>query len=380
MFAVMVTSFVLLGMPMAAMGVAWPSAADDLGRALADLGLITFAYGAGYTVSTLATGELTRRFSTGPLLVFAAFAAAASLAAFALTSTWAVFLVAGFIVGIAGGLLDAGVNAYVAVHRGTRSMGIVHSGFGVGSALGPLFVTVLLALGASWRIAFGTLAGADLALAVAYIATVSAIEPSAERAGRRPSIGNNRLILTLSMLVFFLYAGVAGGTGAWAYSLLTEGRGIATGVAGIAVAGYWGGMTAARMALGVFGDRVDPNRALTASGIGTIACLVLLWVAPTPWLGIVGLVASGFAHGSVFPLEVLLTPGRFGDEFTPWAVGYEIAGANIGVAVLSGALGILVGRWGITAVAPALVVLAVLLWAMIEMLRVRSTQRSAVTG
>ena len=76
MFAVMAASFVLLGMPMAAMGVAWPTAADDLGRALADLGFITFAYGAGYTVSTLASGELTRRFSTGPILVFAALAAA----------------------------------------------------------------------------------------------------------------------------------------------------------------------------------------------------------------------------------------------------------------------------------------------------------------
>ena len=376
----MVASFVLLGMPMAAMGVAWPSAADNLGRTLADLGLVTFAYGAGYTVSTPALGELTRRFSTGPLLVAAAFIAAGSLAAFAFTSTWAVFLVAGFTVGIGGGFLDAGVNAYVAVHRGARSMGIVHTGFGVGSALGPLFVTALLALGASWRIAFGSLAVADLVIAVAYLATVSAIEPSADRGGQRPSIGHNRLTLALSMLVFFLYAGVAGGTGAWAYSLLTEGRGIATGIAGLAVAAYWGGMTAARMVLGVLGNRVDPNRALTASGIGTIACLVLLWLAPTPWLGIAGLVASGFAHGSVFPLEVLLTPGRFGDAFTPWAVGYEIAGANIGVAVLSGALGILVGNWGISAVAPALVILAVALWVVIEMLRIRTTQMAAINS
>jgi fucose permease len=379
-FAVMVSSFVLLGMPMAAMGIAWPSAADDLGRSLADLGLITFAYGAGYTASTLALGELTRRFSTGPLLVFAAFAAAASLAAFAVTSVWVVFLAAGFTVGIAGGLLDAGVNAYVAVHRGVRSMGIVHTGFGVGSALGPLFVAALLALGASWRIAFGTLAAADLVLALAYLATVGAIEPSTERTGSRPSAGGNRMILALSMLVFFLYAGVAGGTGAWAYSLFTEGRGVSTGIAGVAVAAYWGGMTAARLALGVFGDRVDPNRVLTASGFGTIVCLGLLWLAPTPWLGIAGLVASGLAHGAVFPLEVLLTPGRFGGAFTPWAVGYEIAGANIGVAVLSGTLGLIVGRWGISAVAPALFVLAVALWAAIEMLRVRSTDRAAVTG
>ena len=105
----MAASFVLLGMPIAAIGVAWPSAADDLGRPLADLGLITFAYGAGYTVSTLANGELTRRFTAGPLLVVAAFASSLSLAAFALSSTWVLFLGAGFMLGLAGGMLDSGV-------------------------------------------------------------------------------------------------------------------------------------------------------------------------------------------------------------------------------------------------------------------------------
>ena len=372
----MTASFVLLGTPVAAMGVAWPSAADDLGRTLADLGFITFVYGAGYTLSTLASGELTRRFSTGPLLVSASLAAAASLAVFASSSTWSLFLVAGFMLGLAGGLLDAGVNAYVAVHRGARSMGIIHTGFGVGSTLGPLLVTFLIAVGWSWRSAFGALAVAELVLAGAFVATVSAIEANEREGGRRPSLGNNSLVLGLSLAVFFLYAGVAASTGAWAYSLLTEGRGIGTGVAGVAVAAYWGGVTAGRVSLGVFGNRIEPNRVLTMSAIGTVASLAVLWIAPTPWLGIVGLVASGLSHGFVFPLEVLLTPHRFGAAFTPWAVGYEIAAANVGVAVLSGTIGLLVGEWGISVVAPALLGLALLLWAAIEILRVQSASSS----
>ena len=378
MFAVMAASFVLLGMPMAAMGVAWPSAADDLGRVLADLGFITFAYGAGYTVSTLASGELTRRFSTGPLLVAASLAAAASLAVFATSSAWFPFLVAAFMVGLAGGLLDAGVNTYVAVHRGARAMGIIHTGFGIGSTLGPLLVTLLISVGWSWRVAFLALAVAELILALAFMATVNALESNERESGPRPSVGQYGLVLALSLTVFFLYAGIAAGTGAWSYSLLTEGRGISTGVAGVAVAAYWGGVTAGRAALGIFGNRIEPNRMLTMSAIGTVASLALLWIAPTPWLGIVGLVASGLSHGFVFPLEVLLTPQRFGAGFTPWAVGYEIAAANVGVAVLSGGIGLLVGAMGIGIVAPALVVLAVLLWAAIETLRIQSIPRSAI--
>lgn len=375
----MTASFVLLGMPMAAMGVAWPTAANDLGRTLADLGLITFAYGAGYTVSTLASGELTRRFSTGPLLVAASIAAAVSLAILATSSAWIPFLTAGFTVGLAGGLLDAGVNAYVAVHRGARAMGIIHTGFGVGATLGPLLVTVLISLGWSWRVAFGVLGAAEIVLAIAFIATVSAIEANPRESGSRPSVGDNGIVLVLSLAVFFLYAGIAAGTGAWSYSLLTEGRGINTGVAGVAVAAYWGGVTAGRVALGVFGNRIEPNRVLTMSALGTVGSLGLLWIAPTPWLGIVGLVASGLSHGFVFPLEVLLTPRRFGAGFTPWAVGYEIAAANVGVAVLSGAIGLLVGAMGIGIVAPALFGLALLLWVAIELLRVRSMQPVAAS-
>ncbi|MEA3503354.1 MAG: MFS transporter, partial [Actinomycetota bacterium] len=158
----------------------------------------------------------------------------------------------------------------------------------------------------------------------------------------------------------------------WAYSLLTESRGIATGVVGIAVAGYWGALTVSRLALGVLGDRIDSNRALTASGVATVASLLVMWVAPTPWLGIAGLVISGFAHGSVFPLEILLTARRFGAAYTPWVVGYEIAAANVGVALVSGGIGILVSRWDVAVVAPALCVIAVLLLAAIEALRMRS--------
>ncbi|MCL1693877.1 MAG: MFS transporter [Actinomycetia bacterium] len=372
LFAVMATSFVLLGMPIAAMGVAWPSAAEDLGRTIGELGLVTFSYGAGYTVSTLVSGELTRRFTTGPLLVVAAFAAAGSLVVLTLTSIWAPFLGAMFLLGVAGGLLDSGVNAYVAVHRGARSMGIIHTGFGLGSAIGPLFVTVLLAAGLSWRIAFASLATADLLLAVAFVTTVGALDRTNRRSGDRPTVDGKGVILGLSVTVFFLYAGVAAGTGAWAFSLLTEGRGISTGIAGLAVAGYWGAMTVSRLALGILGDRIDPRRALTVSGTATVASLLVLWIASPPWLGLVALIFSGFAHGSVFPLEMLLTARRFGATYTPWAVGYEIAGANIGVAVVSGGIGLLVSRWDIAVVAPVLFLVSVMLLAAIEALRFRS--------
>lgn len=251
-------------------------------------------------------------------------------------------------------------------------MGIIHAGFGIGSALGPLFVTALLAAGASWRVAFGTLAAADLLLAVAFLATAGASGRVGNRRERRPTADGKGLIVALSVIVFFLYAGVAVGTGAWGFTLLTEGRGIGTAVVGITIAAYWGGMTLSRVALGVLGDRVDPDRILTVSAVATVLSLLVLWLAPTPWIGLIALVGSGVAHGAIFPLEMLLTARRFGAGYTPWAVGYEIAGANVGVALLSGGIGLLVGLWDVAIVAPSLLIIAVLLLAAIEALRIRS--------
>ncbi len=371
----MTASFVLLGMPMAAIGVAWPAVAGDLGRTLGELGLVTMAYGAGYTVATLASGELTRRFTTGPQLVASAVTAATSLAILATTSEWMVFLLAALLLGLAGGMLDAAVNSYVAVHRGARAMGIVHTGFGVGSAVGPLVVTALLAAGASWRLAFAALGAADLLLAVGFLAVIGALDRSNRRHEQRPSARGKRPVVALSVVVFFFYAGVAAGTGAWIFSFLTEARGVAPTVAGVAVAGYWAALTAARVALGVFGHRVRADHALTVSGVATVIMLFTVWVAPVPWLAITALVASGVAHGWVFPLEMVMTARRFGDAYTSWAVGYEIAGANVGVAVLLGGIGLLVTRFGVEAIGPTLVVLAVALLISIEALRVASTGR-----
>ena len=73
---------------------------------------------------------------------------------------------------------------------------------------------------------------------------------------------------------------------------------------------------------------------------------------------------------------MILTARRFGAAYTPWAVGYEIAGANVGVALVSGGIGLLVGRSDVAVVAPALFVTALLLLAAIEALRIRSTAQS----
>lgn len=373
--------FVFLGMPVAALGVAWPSIAEDMGKALSELGVVTVCFGAGYTVSTMATGRIAQRVALGRLLIAAAVTSGCGLALIAFSGGWIPFLLAVTLIGVTGGVIDAGTNTYVAIRRGSRAMGLLHAGFGIGTIIGPLFITVLLAAGASWRIAFAALALFQVGSVIGLWLFVRRVDVRGEdEDDSAVSTPLRSRTLLWSVLVFLLYAGVAAGTGAWAFTFLTEGRGISDATAGLVVTAYWAGFTGSRFVLSAVGERMTPNSLLTISGPATVTGLAVFWWAPTEAIGLAALVFTGFAHGPVFPLEVLLTPRRFGATQTATAVGYEIAAANVGAAIFPGFIGALVGTAGLDAIPIFLFLNSLLLWGAIRALRIVSNGRFRPVG
>lgn len=376
LLALSITTFAFLGMPKAAFGIAWPSVAGDLGRSIGDLGLVIAVYVIGYFLSSVATGGLSRRFQMGPPLMVAAGLATVSLIGYSVATSWVGLLVAAAGLGLAGGIIDAGVNAVVAVRHGARAMGMLHAGFGVGATLGPLMMTTLIETNSSWRFGFVMLAVGQGALALLFLKTQSrwdvVIDPVDSVRSARPG---RRGVMRGALVVFALYSGVEVGTGQWAYSLLTEGRGLSTAAAGLAVTAFWGALTLARLGLGLGGHRVAVHRLLGASSTLALVGVGALWLNPVSWAGPAGLVVVGFALGPIFPLQTTLTPSRVGVAYTPTAVGYQLAAATVGAVAIPGGLGILVSNLGLEVVGAVLVVTTILLAVSIEALR-----RSSSTG
>jgi len=370
LLAVSVAAFVALGMPKSAFGVAWPSVASDFGRPVADLGLVIAVYVVGYFIAAAATGWLTRRFSVGALLMFASALATLSLIGYATAPAWLWLLVAVIGLGLAGGVIDAGVNAVVAVHHGARAMGMLHAGFGIGATLGPLIMTTLIETDSSWRLGFVLLAVAQGVLALLYVRTRLEwnvrVDPADGSSTARP---DRRGQMWGALIMFALYAGVEVGTGQWAYTLLTEGRGMSTVAAGGAVTAFWAALTMSRLGLGVIGHRVSIHRLLWGSSVLVLIGAGMLWSNPTEWAGPAALVVMGLALGPIFPLQTTLTPNRVGAAFTPTAVGYQLAAATVGAAAIPGGLGLLVAQRGLEVVGFVLMVATVLLVGSIEMLR-----------
>ncbi len=356
------TGFVALGM-MEWVGVAWPSMRADLGRSLAELGLLLAVWSAGYFAGAALNGRLTHRVGAGPLLAGSTSVSAAALLAIAATPSWLGLLAATLALGWGGGLLDAGVNAFVATRGRAREMGLLHAAFGIGATLGPLVMAAAIQAPGSWRTAYGALGAAHVALAAGLWRTRDRWgEVPAGRAApppRRPAAW----LLVASLAVFFLYTGVEVAAGQWAFSLFTESRGMSNGPAGAWVAAYWGALTAGRLALGAVGDRVAPGAVVRGGLLLVLAGAALLWPAEPDWAAPLGLVVIGAGLAPVFPSLMLLTPGRLGPEFSNWAVGYQLAAASIGAAAVPGAVGVAVALAGLETLAPVLLVSGALLLA-----------------
>jgi len=378
-FAVYAFGFVLLGAGTNTFGVAWPSLADEMGRSIGELGYITLAYGAGYTLSSLLSGRMAARSKVSSLLISAAVTSTAALATLAISPKWIVFLLATMILGFAGGQIDSATNTYVAVRHGARAMGLIHGSFGVGAIIGPLLVTMLLYAGLSWRVAFGLLAAGQLLYASGLWRFTRSVDVPSGTAQPRETPGHLwSPTLVWSIAVFFIYAGVASGFGAWTFTFLTEERGMGDTTGGLVVTAYWIGFTSSRLLLGAVGNRIDPHRLLRASAMATIAGAAVFWWSPGMWVGILALLFAGFAHGPVFPLEMLLTAERFGGSLAAAVVGFEIAAANVGFASVPGFIGLFVDRFGLAIIPAVLLVAALVLWGAIEMLRASATRATAV--
>lgn len=350
------------------LGVAWPSIRADVGRPVAALGVLLVAQTTGYLLAAAANGALVARLGTGRLLVASAGVALLGFAAFTASGSWPALVLASAAIGAAAGMVDAGVNAHVAVHHGRRAMGLLHASFGIGATLGPLLVTGLIGSGVSWRSAYGLIAVVQAVLLGAFVVTRRAWRAAPveadEDAGGRPAPSRPGATAVLTLGSFFVYTGLEIATGQWAFSLLTEERGVGTTAAGLWVAAYWGGLTGGRLALAAAAHRVAPSTLLGTSAAGAVVGTAVLWL-DLSGTGAIGLPLIGVSLAAVFPTLVSLTPDRLGAARAAHAIGYQLAAAGVGAAALPGAVALVISTGGLGALGPSLAAMAVALTALL---------------
>lgn len=351
--AVALAAFIMLGLADGALGVAWPSIRAAFTRDISDLGLLLTFGSIGYLSASAGYGWLHPRLGTGVLLGMGGGLLFVGLGGIALSPEWGMVAVSAVCLGLGGGLIDTGMNAHAALVFNVASINLLHACYGLGATLGPLVITLSLVSTGAWRSGYAVMAATQVLVVAAIWARRSrwtGVEPDVSR--DRPVVPRRGQVWVM-MLLFFLYTGVEVATGQWAFTLLTEGRGMATAAAGTWVAVYWGGLTVGRLGFGILGDRLNPSLSLRGSMVVALVGLALLWVDPLG-LGVVGLPVAGLGFASVFPTLVALTPARIGRLRSTQSIGFQLAAANIGAAGVPWALGFVAAVLGVEALAPGL--------------------------
>jgi fucose permease len=356
--AVPLLSFLTLGMPAGALGVAWPFMRTSLAAPLAGLGLLLAAWTVAYFLASASTGSLTGRLGPSTLLISGCSLAAIGLFGLSIASQWWMVPAVTFLIGGGSGLIDATTNAQTSLHRSVGYMGWLHASWAVGAAIGPQLVTLSLTFSHSWRLAFAMMAVAFFGVGIVLVWRANDMPRSAAREAisRSPvseSWSLRRPVLLLAAL-FLMGGGLEATAGDWAYTQLTLGRGLATELASLATSLFWAGLGVGRVALGLLGNRISPTAILDGSVALTVFAALAFWLAPPAIAAFVALPLLGVAVSLFFPLLLSLTPQRVGTALTSHAIGYGLAAGNIGAGGLPAASGIVLQALGVTTLGPLL--------------------------
>jgi fucose permease len=369
--------FVALGLSTGLLGVAWPSFQETFILPLSAAGILLLAVTGGAVIAGSISGRLIVRLEAGWLLVLSSFLLTIGLVGQALAPSWALMIAIATVAGMGNGLIDSGLNIYIAQHHSGRVMNWLHACFGLGATLGPLVMTTVLDQELSWRVGYGVAAVIQILMMIGFLFTIkqwrsitAETEETAETTSRVGSSGRI-LLMWLSITLFFLYAGVEVTAGQWSFPFYTETRGVDLAVAGYWVSIYWGSLTIGRLLFGFIVNHMGAITTLRACLIGVILGTIA-FMLPANGLSFAGLALIGFAQAPIFPLLVSETPKRLGPALATRAIGYQVGAAGLGIATLPGLAGVIADNWGLTTIGPFMLIASILLFSLHELILHRS--------
>jgi fucose permease len=384
--------FVVLGLPDGMLGTAWPAMRHSFGQPVGDLGLILLVNTIGSVAVAAAVGRLIRRLGASAVLAIAGSCAALGGIGYAAAPGLWLILSVGPLVGAAAGMMDGGLNTVVALTGRPRLLNLLHGFYGIGTAIGPLLVTVAILTG-SWRPAYLVVAALNVVAAscwTIYRRSVPAPEASTAAAGANtagelgetaePTEGwsGRRVVavLTLGLVVFFVYTGLEVSAGQWETSYVRGHLGLSASAAGLASFGYWGALTAVRIGLAL---PAKPIRARTVIRYGLLLSIVgcaLIWWQPGPLVVVLAFALLGASLAGVFPALIAVTPQRIGAGRAQHAIAWQVGAAAAGGSGTSAFIGLLIDSTSLAVLGPAIVALSLVLffanWALTALAPIRS--------
>lgn len=382
-------AFIALGMPDGLLGVGWPSMRTGFQVPLDALGFFLFASTTGYLSASFASGFLLRKMGVGGLLAASCGLTGLALLSYTIVPAWWIMVLLGLFGGLGAGAIDAGLNTYVAANFTEGLMQWLHASYGIGVTLGPIIMTFGLASLNTWHFGYRVVAIFQIVLAITFFITMKMWGPKSKQNDSKEEKKITEYKTSyketlqqpevwLSMLLFVLYVGAEIGLGSWAYTFLTESRGIATKTAGFWAGSFYGLFTVGRILAGLYAKRLGVNKTILFGVGGAIVGAILLWWNPVSIVSLIGVVMIGFAIAPIFPALMSGTSARVSPKFAANTIGFQMMSAGIGGALLPTLMGIFARRISLETIPVFIFVLLVVLLAVYLISMKRTQQLSLV--
>jgi fucose permease len=340
--------------------------------------ILFFVNTGAYSLAGFYIGRLMTRFGSGSTLLTGVSLIAVCMFGIAASSVWVAVIAFTFVLGFGSGILDAGLNLYFATYHSARQMSWLHASFGLGITFGPLIMTFVLQQNLKWQTGYAIVGVTLIAIILMFALTrhqwrTEGFQTVENKPVRRAGFAETLAtpVVWFSMATFLVYVGTEIGIGQWAYTLLTESRAIAPGIAGLCVSIYWGAFTGGRILFGVVADRFEITRILRFAMLGMVAGTFLFWWNPASAVALLGLVVVGFAQAPIFPMFMSDTPQRVGAEHAENTISLQMGTIGIGTAILPSLLGTIGKNAGLEMMATSFVLMAVLVFIFHELTRIR---------
>lgn len=338
------------------------------------VGLLFFASAAGYLLSAISTGFLIAKLGQRWYLVTGTATFLLCCLLLALKLPFALVLFIRLFQGMATGILETGLNLFVAaLPNNTALLNSLHAFYGVGALVGPLIASTILALSWGWNTAFLTWMFLALPLLVGLLALFRH-QSSGAAHEEQTGEGENRLLAALklpvvwfAMLFLLFYVGVEVSLGSWGYTFLLENRHESDLLAGGIISGYWLGLTLGRFII----NRIAERLGLGLSGLmytcmgGIFLGILTAWLIPGVVASAVTFFLIGFSLGPIYPSTVALVPDIVPSRMVSSVMGFLIGLSILGVALfpwIAGTLAQYTGIWSLLPYSIGLTVTMLALW------------------
>ncbi|MBV9386524.1 MAG: MFS transporter [Chroococcidiopsidaceae cyanobacterium CP_BM_ER_R8_30] len=358
-------AFIAIGIAEGGLGVLLPSILQTYHLTPATVTALFLSQMTGYIIAAMTSSLLSSLMGLARMLLLAAIVLTSALIMYAITPHWFVMVACGILLGLGIGLIDAGINTFIAKQENANLMGMLHAFYGIGALSGPTLATTLLALEVDWRQVYLVVAGV---VGVTIVGMLWAVLQRYQPMMVRLSTDTNPVanlqsalhtpIVLVAGLLLLIYVGTEVSIGNWAYTVQHVSRGIPNWIAGYSISSYWLGLTLGRLGTGQMVKVLGANRTIDFSLALLLLGLLIWWLLPNQELSFP---LMGLALAAIFPTLIWSMPQRLPAAMVPAAIGFLASVGSLGAALVPTVIGWIANALSLAVIPALLIPLAVLM-------------------